>query len=198
MTVDPLDTEAPETPRKRRHRWPLGALTLLVAGVTVVAVMLLRDEPPPQPGVITVPGFGNQEGAPAPDFAITLLDGSRFSLSEHLADDGRPVLLNLWASWCGPCRVEMPHLDAASKTHTDVLFLGVAVEDDPAAARDFANEIGVSYPLAIDEADRVGRRYPSFGLPATYLIGADGTLLRTIYGQIDEAQIAALVGMALE
>jgi len=87
----------------------------------------------------------------------------------------------------------MPGFDFASKIHTDVLFLGVAVEDDPGAAADFAAEIDVSYPLAIDEADRVGRRYPSPGLPATYFISAEGRIVRTVFGQVDEEQIAELI-----
>jgi thiol-disulfide isomerase/thioredoxin len=185
----------PDEPRARRRwrRWPLGALTLLVVAVTAVAVAVLRDPPPDEPGGITVPGFGNPEGSVAPDFALTLLDGSPFSLSGHLAADGRPVLLNLWASWCGPCREEMPHLDAAAASHPEVLVLGVAVEDSPGAARDFASEIGVSYPLAIDEDGLVARLYPSFGLPATYLIDSDGRIARTIYGQLSEAQLTLLI-----
>lgn len=166
-----------------------------MASATVIGVILLGDgdDPPDQPGVITVPDFGLSAGAPAPDFSITLLDGSVFSLSDHVADDGRPVILNLWASWCAPCREEMPYFDAAAASHPGVFFLGVAVEDDPAAARDFADEIAVSYALAIDEADRVARRYPAFGLPATFLIAGDGTLARTVYGPMDEDDIAEML-----
>jgi thiol-disulfide isomerase/thioredoxin len=191
--MEPVDAQTPERRPRRRGRWPLGALTLLVVAVTAVAVAVLRDPPPAEPGGITVPGFGNPEGSVAPDFSLTLLDGSPFSLSGHFADDGRPVLLNLWASWCGPCREEMPHLDAAAASHPEVLVLGVAVEDAPAAARAFAAEIGVSYPIAIDEAGTVARLYPSFGLPATYLIDSTGRIARTIYGQLSEAQIAVLI-----
>jgi thiol-disulfide isomerase/thioredoxin len=180
---------------RRWRRWPLGALSVLVVGVTVIAIGVLReDQPPDEPGGITVPGFGNPVGSEAPDFIITLLDGSPFSLSGHLAEDGRPVLLNLWASWCGPCREEMPHLDAASAAHPGVLFLGIAVDDSPAAARAFAAEVGVSYPLAIDLADEVARLYPAFGLPATFLIDTDGRIVRTLYGQLSEAQIVGLIG----
>lgn len=179
---------------RRWRRWPLGALSLLVVGVTAIAIGVLRESlPPDEPGGITVPGFGNPTGSEAPDFIITLLDGSPFSLSGHLADDGRPVLLNLWASWCGPCREEMPHLDAVAAAQPGVLFLGIAVDDDPGAARAFAVEIGVSYPLAIDLAGEVARRYPSFGLPATFLITTDGRIARTVYGQLSEAQIVGLI-----
>jgi thiol-disulfide isomerase/thioredoxin len=167
-------------------------LSLVVVVVTVVAVVLLRDDTPADDGngLLTVPGFGIGVGDVAPPFSIELIGGGRFSLTDHFESGGGPVVLNLWASWCTPCREEMPHLDAASRRHPDVYFLGVAIEDDPAAARDFAAEVAVGYPLAIDEADRVARRYPSFGLPATYLISSDGIIAQVIYGMMSEQQIA--------
>lgn len=111
------------------------------------------------PDLSTDLGLDIQNGEAAPDFSIDLLDGTSFRLSDHLADDGRPVILNLWASWCNPCREEMPAFDVAAMQHGDVYFIGIAVEDDPDAARAFADEVGVSYALAIDDADRIGRRY---------------------------------------
>lgn len=181
--------ETPTDPRPSPRRWPLGALALLVVVVVAAGVLLLGGDTPDDTGTSLDTPIGNA----APDFSVTLLDGTEFRLSRHLADDGRPVILNLWASWCSPCRAEMPAIDAAARTHTDVFFLGVAVDDDPVAAEQFAREIGVTYPLAIDESERVGRRYPTPGLPATFLIGSDGSILRTVYGQIHEAQIADLI-----
>jgi thiol-disulfide isomerase/thioredoxin len=172
-------------------------LTLLAIGFVVGGVMLFGgDDTAPSP---TIPDLGSPPsitGDIAPDFTIELLDGTTFRLRDHLADDGRPVLLNLWASWCAPCREEMPALDAAAAAHPDVYFLGVAVEDDPAAAQAFAAEIAVSYPLAIDETDRVGRLYPSLGLPATFLISSEGVIVRTVYGALDEAEVDALIAEA--
>jgi thiol-disulfide isomerase/thioredoxin len=182
-------------PGVRSRRWPLGTLTLLV--VVIIGVGVLAFGGDSSDSGVTVPDLEGALGLPtqnvAPDFSLELLDGSTFRLTDHFTSDGRPVILNLWASWCGPCRAEMPAFDAISKVTPDVLFLGVAVEDDPDAAREFAAEIGVSYPLAIDEADRVGRRYPSPGLPATYFITADGSIARTVFGQLDEAQLEELI-----
>lgn len=178
------------------RRWPIGLLTLLVVGVVVVGVVLFGGDEADTPDVPDLAGdlgIGIQNGEAAPDFDIDLIGGGSFRLTDHLADDGRPVVLNLWASWCSPCRAEMPAFDAASQTHTDVYFIGVAVEDAPEAARAFADEIGVSYALAIDESERVGRRYPSPGLPATFFISTDGAIVRTIFGQVDEAEIAQLI-----
>lgn len=197
--MEPLDSPSPDSePRfQPSRRWPLGLLTILVVAVIAGGVWILGGDDdsttPEVPDLATDLGVGIQTGNAAPDFAVDLIGGGSFRLSDHLGDDGRPVILNLWASWCSPCRAEMPAFDTASQTHTDVFFLGVAVEDDPAAATAFAEEIGVSYALAIDEAERVGRRYPSPGLPATFFISTDGEILRTIFGQVDEAAIADLI-----
>jgi len=131
-------------------------------------------EPAALPGVV--------ESGPAPDFDAELLEGGFFRLSNHLADDGRPVFLNLWASWCFPCREEMPAIDALAAAHPEILFLGVAVEDSLDGANGFAEEIGVAYPLAFDETNSVSDLYPVLGLPATFLITADGEVAAKLFG----------------
>ena len=177
-----------------RRRWPLGLLTLLFVAVIAGGIWLFGGDDPATPDIPDLTaGLGIQHGEAAPDFELALIGGGSFRLHDHLENDGRPVILNLWASWCGPCRAEMPAFDVASQTHTDVFFIGVAVEDDPVAAAEFAEEIGVSYALAIDEAERVGRRYPSPGLPATFFIDSNGSITRTVFGQVDESQIADLI-----
>jgi thiol-disulfide isomerase/thioredoxin len=186
-TDDPLyDDEG--GPRRLR----IGVLAAL--GVAVVLI-----------GVIAIGSASNgtkvgaetaEEGTPAdraPDFSVTLFDGSGFRLSDHLADDGRPVLLNLWASWCPPCRAEMPDLSAAAERHPEVLFIGVAVEDDPAAARAFAESIQVAYPVGADLDGSVDRAYPAPGLPATYVIDGEGLVRATRYGQVTDREIEALL-----
>jgi thiol-disulfide isomerase/thioredoxin len=185
----------PDPPRPSR-RWPLGLLTLLVVAVVVGGVLLFDD---PDPGTPDVPDLSSQitggieDGEAAPDFALELLDGTPFRLTDHLAEDGRPVILNLWASWCSPCRAEMPAFDLAAQAHPDVFFIGVAVEDDPGNARAFAEEIGVGYALAIDESDRVARRYFSPGLPATFFISSDGVIVLKAFGQLDEDDLSRVI-----
>jgi len=138
--------------------------------------------------------LGSEQGAkgddPAPDFAVTTLDGNGFELSGHLSTDGRPVFLNLWASWCPPCKDEMPGIDAASRAHTDVKFVGVAIEDDPGDSAEFATSIGIGYTIGFDEEDAVGDGYNPLGLPASYIISSDGEILERIYGTVDETAIA--------
>ena len=195
----------PTETKPRRRRWPLGALTGIAVAFVVGGVLIINAFGGDTAGsgtTSTISGLPELGSLPqitgniAPVFTIDLLDGTTFSLEDHLADDGRPVLLNLWASWCTPCREEMPALDAAAASHPGVYFIGVAVEDDPVAAQQFADEIGVSYPLAIDESERVGRLYPSPGLPTTILISGDGVIVRTVFGGLDEAEIDELLSAA--
>jgi thiol-disulfide isomerase/thioredoxin len=135
-------------------------------------------------------------GAAAPSFNTRLLDGGTFSLDAHLSDDGRPVILNFWASWCTPCVAEMPSLDAAAEANPAVLVLGVAADDTEASASSFADEIGVGYPLGIDTTGIVAADYHVFGLPATYAIGSDGRIKEIAYGELDEVDIEALIASA--
>ena len=180
-------------------------MLMLVAAAFIAAGFLVLGGGDPAPDPASSPSDpASPAGEPpagtreaAPDFALDLFDGSRFSLSGHLSGDGRPVILNLWASWCAPCRAEMPHLDEAAAARPDVLIIGVAVDDDPQAARAFGEEIGVTYPTGFDEGDRVGRRYPAPGLPATYVISADGYLLRTVFGRLTPDDIDDLVAVAV-
>lgn len=183
------------------RRWPLGLLSLLVVAVVAGGIVLFGgDEPdtPDVPDLSTDLGLDVQNGEPAPDFSLDLFDGTAFRLSDHLRDDGRPVILNLWASWCSPCRAEMPEFDLASQTHTDVLFLGIAVDDTLEAARAFADEVAVGYALAFDESDRVARRYFSPGLPATFFISSDGVIVRKAYGQLDADDLAQLIAESFD
>ena len=180
--------------------WKLAATAMAVV-VIGGAVMLTRD-PAPQSDTtetesfsIDVAGFprGALAGEPAPDMSVTLFDGSRFVMSEYRSTDGRPLVLNLWASWCAPCRVEIPEFSRVAAENQQVAFLGVAVEDAPGPAESFAAEVGASYPLGIDDSRSVTDNYPFVGLPVTYLIGADGLVTRQINGQISGATLKAFI-----
>lgn len=124
----------------------------------------------------------------APDFTVELLDGGSFTLSEHLAEDGRPLILNLWAHWCAPCRAEMPAISDYATAHPEIAVLGVAVEDVREKAAEFAEEVQVSYPLGFDESE-FRDLYPTIGLPGTYFINPDGTVAGVINGIVTEESL---------
>lgn len=128
-------------------------------------------------------------GGEAPDFTVELIEGGTFTLSESR---GRPVVVNLWASWCAPCRTEIPDISAYADANPEVDVIGVAVRDVEGDARAFADGIGASYPLALG-TPQVEDAYPSIGLPATYVIDADGVVVEVVNGVVDEEMLEQLV-----
>ena len=129
-------------------------------------------------------------GSLAPEFEVEVIGGGTFSLSER---KGNPVVVNLWASWCPPCREEIPDISAFASANPDVTVVGVAVEDADQTAREFAGEIGASYPLALGTVD-FEDAYPNLGLPVTYIIDENGVVTDIINGIVDEESLATAVG----
>jgi len=193
----------PEPPPGRRlPRWSLAAVAV-VALVSIAGTVVLATKPSPSSGVpapVDQPLARDDRGpAPAdvaPAFSVPTRDGGTFSLADHLATDGRPVFLNLWASWCFPCREEMPAIDAASRAHPEVAFVGVAVEDDRVAASAFADEIGISYVIGFDDGGTVDTAYHPLGLPATYLIDTRGIIVARVFGGLTADQIETKLAAA--
>src|SRR5438270_5401839 len=114
----------------------------------------------------------------APDFSIGLFDGSTFKLSDTLAS-GKPVVLNFWASWCGPCADEAPVLQDAARRYGDrAAFIGVNVQDVDADAQAFLRKYGVTYANGSKDAGPISIQYGMRGVPETYFIAPDGRLIR--------------------
>ena len=129
-----------------------------------------------------------QVGSPAPDFTVPLIDGGEFTLSEQLEAERKPVVLNLWASWCGPCRTETPEISAFAEAHPEVKVIGVAVADTEDGAAAFAEEFSPAYELAFGDA-AFEEAYPRIGLPVTYFIDADGVVEDLVAGLVDQASL---------
>jgi thiol-disulfide isomerase/thioredoxin len=129
-------------------------------------------------------------------FDLARLDGGRLRLEDYR---GRMVLLNVWASWCGPCRAELPALDALVRDLGDsavaFITLNEDVERDRAAA--FVTELGFSYPVGLGEG-RLRGRYYGFGLPFTMLVDAEGRAMYRWYGYGGAQQMAAIRRMVVD
>lgn len=132
-------------------------------------------------------------GEPAPDFAVELLGGGTFRLAEHVAEDGRPLIINLWASWCLPCREEMPDLSNFAEANPGTAIIGVAVEDTIDDATAFGEEIDPVYPLAFGNAD-FDEAYPNFGLPVTYFLDEAGVVTTVHNGILTSETIEEIAG----
>ncbi len=144
----------------------------------------------------SVPATGVNIGDLAPDFEIVTDSGETLNLSDLR---GQIVLLNFWATWCGPCRVEMPDFEAAYQSRAGEGFTILAVNnrETPDDVRGFRDEIGVSFPFALDERGTVQTLYNVKGYPSTYLINRAGVIVARFLGPMSAPQIQQAVDDAL-
>ncbi len=206
MTLNvPLERETPDENSQAEHpaQFRLGSspgtsrrILHVTLALIVVVPTLFRLVRSPEGGEGEVVG-GEVIDEAAPDFTIHLLDRGTFTLTDHLSQDARPVVMNFWASWCVPCREEMPAFDAVARRHPEVFVLGVAVEDTEEAAREFAEEVAVSYPLGLDTDGVVIERYPTLGLPTTWFITSQGTIAARWMGQLEQERLESLISQYL-
>jgi cytochrome c biogenesis protein CcmG, thiol:disulfide interchange protein DsbE len=143
---------------------------------------------------------------PAKDFELPVFEryqsdyGPTFKLSEYLGK--QPMIINFWASWCVPCRTEMPMLENAWKKYQDqVLFLGIQYDDTKSAGNTFLDEFNVTYPNVRDDVNGrgvVGIDYALFGLPETFFIRTDGTILHKQSGEVTAALLEQKIGELLQ
>ncbi len=122
----------------------------------------------------------------APDFVATDLDGHSVSPAQFR---GRPLLVNFWASWCVPCRTELPLLQQAADRSPSLAIVLVDERDGAGAARQFLRGLHVRLPVASDPDGSVGARYRVAGLPATFFVRADGSIASSRLGQLDESRL---------
>lgn len=114
-------------------------------------------------------------GQPAPDFALKSASGENLRLSEYRGD---VVMINFWATWCGPCRQEMPLLDDLYSRYQRVGFqlLGVNIDDDSRRAMQMVEDLGVNFPVLFDESKEVSRLYQVEAMPVTLILDRSGTV----------------------
>lgn len=130
----------------------------------------------------------------APDFTLKSLEGSNLRLEEYR---GQVVLINFWASWCGPCRQEMPLLDRLHQRYVDTGFavLGINVEGEVAPAQELIDKVPVTFPVLIDEGQLVSELYKLEAMPSTVVVDRDGVVryIHRGYKPGDEAKYVEVV-----
>lgn len=132
---------------------------------------------------------GNAVGAIAPDFTLTTLDGKKVKLSDYR---GKAVLLNFWATWCGPCRVEIPWFMDLEKQYgpQGLVILGVAMDDDgKSTVTKFAQDMKIDYTVLLGN-DNVADEYGGVdGLPTTFYVDRDGKIVKVVAGLVSHKEI---------
>jgi cytochrome c biogenesis protein CcmG/thiol:disulfide interchange protein DsbE len=170
-------------PRALRLTLQAGAIVLLALLIGLFAKTLIDNE------TTVAARVKDGQTPPAPDFTLDRLDGSgTFSLDETR---GTIVVLNFWASWCGPCQDEAPVLNEIARRYAgDVTVVGVDTTDPVSDGRAFAERYGLSFPLVHDQGG-LGQDWGLTGLPETFLIAPDGDVVRHFPGAIDGSELTA-------
>ncbi len=168
-----------DTRKPRYSRLPY-AFALVGVALVVVMAWLNRDRLQP-----VVPG------TPAPEFAIPDLDGEVVRLSNHL---GEVVMVSIWATWCGPCRYEMPSVERLYQELADdgLEILAVSIDADPGTfdlfgrpgsdIQAFADTLGLTFPLLHNPSGDIQQLYQTTGVPETFLVGRDGMIYKKVAG----------------
>ncbi len=130
-------------------------------------------------------------GHPAPDFELKSLEGETVRVSDY---KGQPVLVNFWATWCGPCRAEFPDFQKAYVDNADnLVIIGVnnTAADQVTLVQDFVAEMGATFPIVLDETGQTVEAYKVLGLPTTVFIDREGIIQEIFTGPINKAYIEA-------
>ncbi len=170
---------------KRARSWLTPVVVLAVAAA--VGAMALRE-----PAPVAFRASGSPRGLPAEGTLQNV--GEQDFMGILVGLRGKPVVVNVWASWCAPCRTEMPLLQRAAKTYAGrVVILGLASKDDPDAAQKFLDDFGLTYPNVFDTTGRIRVALRVSAYPTTYVFDRHGKLITTVKGGISEQRLAALI-----
>lgn len=180
---------------KDRRQLYARAFGVLSALALVLSVWLVlngdkQEEPEPEVAIGLLDQHRPEVGEPAPDFALPDLrrPGNVHRLSEF---KGRVVVLNWYASWCGPCRAEIPDFQAAYAANADrLVVLGVNLEESPDVALGLLDELGAEYPAVLDAEGAIAEHYRVSTMPTTYFIDADGTVANVTRGLVTRRALA--------
>jgi peroxiredoxin len=171
-------------------------LTLVVVAFAVALMLYVGFHAARRNGPSLAPRLAL--ASPAPDFTLQSLDGKTMRLSDFR---GKAVLLNFWATWCGPCKIEMPWFVELQNQYAAQGFQIVGVAMDDASKEDiskFAKDMGVNYPILIGK-ESVGDEYGGVpALPESFLIGRDGKIVDKILGLRGKAEIEDAIKKALD
>lgn len=139
---------------------------------------------------------GLAKGKSAPDFELTTLEGKAVKLSDY---QGKKVILNFWATWCPPCRAEMPHMqkyfeEQADQENVEILAVNLTTEDRGVdKIKTFVREYELTFPIPMDKEGDIGSTYQAVTIPTSYIIDTDGRVQNKIVGPMNEKMIEEMI-----
>ena len=189
MATDMTDTTQNQIPAKPRRRRTALYAAATVGAVMIALVVVFASAPTATTRVVDSPLVGRQ----APPVAAETIDGDRFDLDTLR---GQWVVLNVFATWCVPCREEHPDLVRFDRRHRDIgdaSVVGLVYDDDPDAVRAFRAEEGGEWPMLVDPDGRIAVSLGVTGVPESFLIAPDGTVAAKVTGGVRDTQLDALL-----
>jgi cytochrome c biogenesis protein CcmG, thiol:disulfide interchange protein DsbE len=171
-----------------KSRWTLLILLTLAVGMLWIWVSRVPAGDTPSEGSLPpAPVVGH----PAPDIMLPALSGGDFKLSEQR---GKPVVLNFWATWCPPCRAELPEFRSANERYaSQVAIVGVNQAEPAETVAKLATELGITFPVPLDQRGNVSRAYGVRSLPTTFFIDRSGVIRQIHAGPLTEATLEQLL-----
>ncbi len=178
--------------------WAMIALVLFIPCVLTACAI----QPKPKPAVssslaTSAPVRGIRAGQLAPDFSLTSVRGTQISLSQYR---GQPVIVTFFATWCTPCRLDMPGIENVYKRYWDqgLAIIAVDLGDDPRLVSRFGSDLDLTFPLMLDRDEGVGNMYQVSSIPRSFYIDPNGIIRRMIIGYVDESEIASTVDVLFQ
>ena len=187
MTQTTLGNTSPKLDAKRIPRRFWGKLS--VWGLFTALMLLLGIK-------LYQTTLGPVSRGTAPDFTLTTFDGDSYTLSDH---KGQLIVINFWASWCGPCELEADALEQAWRQYEKhgVMFLGINYVDTENEALAYLKKWNITYPNGPDLRTSISQNYRIKGVPETYIVAQDGTVAGTIMGPIDYTNLKTALDLLL-
>lgn len=173
-----------------------------IAVFALIVVYQLRSIEPTRPSVAAAGSATEVEmpkiGYSAPQFSLSGLDGETYSLQSL---NGKPVLLNFWASWCGPCRTEAPELVSLYETYKgkiEIYAINVTASDSVEGAKAFVEEFGFEFPVLLDETAETAKKYGIRPIPTTFFVNGEGMIVDKVIGPLDQKSMEGKFAKLLE
>jgi peroxiredoxin len=202
VTID-NEVSLEPSPKKIPTGLLIGGIAVLIGlaiGLVVWGGLPTRADSAAAEGPIALPNnpgdlpVAPEVGALAPNFALQTPDGESYTLSDL---QGQPVLINFWATWCGPCRLEMPAMQAVYEARQSEGFMVLAVDhtatDTVPAVVAFGEELGLTFPLLIDPGSEIQELYRIRAYPSSFFVDAEGVIQTVHFGPMTEGQLDGYV-----
>jgi cytochrome c biogenesis protein CcmG, thiol:disulfide interchange protein DsbE len=196
-TVENAQAQKPIAKKHRRRRKLLIFGVVSLVNVALLAFLLVQLLTP-----AGTPASDPIVGHRAPDFSLTVLGPATGKSMLSLSDfKGKSIVLNFWASWCVPCKEELPLLESAWKRMQaqgkDVIFVGIDYQESSSTAASFLQQNGVSYPAVLDPSGSVASKYGITSLPDTFFINRSGTVISKVLREITAQALSSNLQLIL-